>query len=193
MPISLRPAKFVIDCMEEAVEGFTPGSYWNGWAMPYFTKEQADAFCVIANAEGSVMHPMEYDAERDVFLAHDNHYPDEPEEYPAVEVDGVKYYPIGAGCWIWDLVDDDPWDGEFSRECWQMAKALAGRLWRALGNGNELVAELYATEGRVEDEAALRDLLTRAHAVVKANDVEISEKLAAHLEVVVAGGSPWAA
>ena len=82
------------------------GQDWNGWALPYFTKEQADRVLIAFNAQSNVSR-IEYQMYRDEYLAFDF---DSPHENPEVfipediEVDGeiVHAYPIGAWGWTWD-------------------------------------------------------------------------------------------
>lgn len=89
------------DYFEPALEGYTLGDKWNGWAMPLFGKESAMR---IAEQFGD----MTYDEERDVFILNtQEYYPDEPNEEFAgqdIMVNGetVRVYPIGAGFWTWD-------------------------------------------------------------------------------------------
>ena len=71
---------------------------WNGWARPVFTKEQAE---VVASAYGGTYHQ-----DLDGFSFPNPNDPENPEFYGAIHhTDGVTYYGIGNGEWIWDLVD----------------------------------------------------------------------------------------
>lgn len=85
------------------------GERWNGWALPFFVKEQADRVMVAFNKQPDVQH-IDYVAYRDEYLAFDCESPHEnPEVFipEAIEVDGlvIHAYPLGAWGWTWD---DDP-------------------------------------------------------------------------------------
>jgi hypothetical protein len=107
--MNLQPARFSIDTLGEDVlfDGFTADETWNGWACPYFTFEQAQK---VVNAFNVSQHfvndrvSAHYDAERDAFcfLLETS---GESDDFPAVSIDGQKFYPIGAGCWIWERSD----------------------------------------------------------------------------------------
>jgi hypothetical protein len=97
----LREAIFTTDVFDgQRFPGFTDGETWNGWARPYFTFEQAQA---VLNAHKDHSWKAWYDETQDSFVfdfSHDGN--DELDEFPAVEIAGMKLYPIGAGCWIWE-------------------------------------------------------------------------------------------
>lgn len=81
---------------------YLDGSKWNGWAMPYFTKEQADAY-LAATPDGMT---GSFDEARNVYVF--TCEGEEPYEVEAevIDADGqhVTVYPIGAGYWVWDEV-----------------------------------------------------------------------------------------
>lgn len=94
----LKKSSFVIDALHGYVfPGFTKGEEWNGWACPYFTREQAEGIvnihCKVLNANAG------YDSNEDKFVFE---FPDETEEYSTIIVDGEKLYPIGTHVWIWE-------------------------------------------------------------------------------------------
>ena len=104
----LRETQFAIDTLGDKVfEGYTQGEEWNGWACPYFTFEQAqkvvEAFNKGERFEGDKIEAR-YDAEQDAFcfLFESS---GESDDFAAVELEGQKFYPIGAGCWIWERAD----------------------------------------------------------------------------------------
>lgn len=72
---------------------------WNGWAIPYFTFEMAQALL-------PHMDDLSYDAARDAFVANSA---EEEEVFESVtlHIEGapVKAYPIGASCWCWVALD----------------------------------------------------------------------------------------
>lgn len=85
-----------------------PGQEWNGWAVPYFTKEQADR--LIATID--LIDPgaeMRYDAERDayIFTGDPEVMDPEPEVFEGFEVQGHKVYSIGGMSWCWWNVTED--------------------------------------------------------------------------------------
>lgn len=80
---------------------------WNGWALPYFTYDEAvkvlDA-CV-AMSDISDIDEWHYEADVDCFVYHDlNADEDVYCDGRPLDVDGedVVAYPIGTGAWIWD-------------------------------------------------------------------------------------------
>lgn len=120
----------------------------------------------------------------------------EEDLWPAVEVEGTKYYGIGAGCWMWSLADydDDPWAGDFSRGAWHALWALLGRLWDCptVGQQHPTFHKVSAAHNHTEDVDELRAILTEALAVVDEHGISISEELWEHLCIVRDGGNPWA-
>ncbi len=100
-----RAARFTADWLDEGTTlvGFTDGLRWNGWAMPYFSREVGLRLC-------SLLPSLTFDAERNAFVSVCEDYPeDEQEEAFAVrtvEVDGkqLELYAIGAGSWTWDEI-----------------------------------------------------------------------------------------
>jgi hypothetical protein len=94
----MRAAKFAMDSFgDEVFDAFTQGETWNGWARPYFTFEQAQG---ILKAHCSQGRKAWYDEECDAFAFEFNE--GEVDKFPAEAVEGLKLYPIGAGCWIWE-------------------------------------------------------------------------------------------
>lgn len=110
--ISPRLTTFGIDAIEGITfEGYTLGEKSNGWAMPYFTKEQAIMISQIFNNENkddnSYSH---YDPNNETFeFLFFGQTEEEKEKYPATElcINGLitKVYPIGAGSWTWDEIE----------------------------------------------------------------------------------------
>lgn len=79
---------------------------WNGFVVPLFTTEQAQAILPdLQPEEGSDSH-LEYDADRDVFVLVDTYDPDCTERIDAdvVEHDGVRLHAVGAFSWTWSVV-----------------------------------------------------------------------------------------
>ena len=94
---------------EETVTGWTQGSDWNGWAVPHFEFREAQRLVQL--------HQRTYGPESAWYDADDDEFAfildgdDVPETFPASEIvaEGktLKVYPIGAGCWIWEEVEQD--------------------------------------------------------------------------------------
>ena len=61
----MRQTKFTIDSLDGIFEGYTLGEDWNGWAVPYFTYEQA--LLVLAASQQADQHGF-YDAVSDRFI-----------------------------------------------------------------------------------------------------------------------------
>lgn len=98
----MRKARLVIDFLEgHEFEGYTRGEEWNGFACPYFTFEQARR---VADAWHEVGSNAVYDSDNDRFsFQMDN---GEMDSFPLLEIDGMKVYAIGNGCWIWEEVGE---------------------------------------------------------------------------------------
>ena len=103
----LDPAYFSVDTDNAYFKGYhNPKNRWNGWAMPYFTKDVAMEIAQRYSSD-ETGYSITYDEQKDVFVMEDENYEDEYiEEIPKYTYgtpDGTKdLYPIGAGCWIWD-------------------------------------------------------------------------------------------
>jgi len=100
---TLQKALFSMDCFDENVEGFTYGNYWNGWACPYFTFENAMKLSEIAPDFN-----MTYDSKNDAFICATDDGFQGDEEFEGIVIDGVKYYPIGNRSWCWfDMTESE--------------------------------------------------------------------------------------
>lgn len=69
---------------------------WNGFVMPSFTFEQAQRLSAEWGAD-----TLFYSEAEDAFILAD--FGEEPQVFPAREVDGITVYDIGAGSWTWRL------------------------------------------------------------------------------------------
>lgn len=96
-----RKALFEIDGWDVAFEGYSFYERWNGWAVPYFTKEVADKLAIKLTNQGE--HTV-YDEERDAYIVTFDEL-EEPEVFPAEDIDGMKLYSIGGCSWCWDIVE----------------------------------------------------------------------------------------
>jgi len=85
-------------CIEDGtqIEGYTDGCTWNGWAMPYFTKE--NAIEVLKEYPGN--ESDDEDAYRNYsFPPEDSFYIINPDTGTPIEVWG-----IGSGAWCWEEI-----------------------------------------------------------------------------------------
>lgn len=74
------------------------GVYWNGFECPFFTKEVADNILESVNNYGDTIS-MFYNSEEDVYIYFEEGQ--ENERFSATEIEGKKYYAIGAFSWTW--------------------------------------------------------------------------------------------
>lgn len=97
-----RRASFSGDWNETPVRGFSDGNRWNGWAMPYFEFDTAQAIAAEFEGEDSTLR---YQKDIDAFIYTSANCPDAPEAYAGtwIDIEGkpMKVYPIGAGSWCW--------------------------------------------------------------------------------------------
>lgn len=78
-----------------------PDERWNGWVCPYFEKSEAMAM----NAWLSEFDDeLVYSSTADSFTT--TYDVDCPEVFHAIDINGMKLYPIGNGSWTWIMVDD---------------------------------------------------------------------------------------
>jgi hypothetical protein len=93
---------FCIDGVEDAFDGWSDGSSWNGWEKPCFTRVVAER---ILTASG---YRWSYDASADEFIVVTSE-DDEPERFTGEAIqlgDGgsLTAYFVGAGAWVWDKI-----------------------------------------------------------------------------------------
>lgn len=110
MSESMRTAVVSIEGDAEAVSfpALIAGSRWNGWAVPYFARAAVDAMLPVfldddgapvlrwSGVAGTTLLLVDDDGDSRVWL-----------EVPPVWVDGVCYWGVGAGGWVWLEVDAD--------------------------------------------------------------------------------------
>lgn len=96
------PAVFTIDGGDPFVGVHCPENRWNGWAIPYFTKEEGMRFMTFYNSLDSSI-TFAYNEAQDAFTSIDDSDPDNTvDTYPAQDIDGVKRYSIGGCYFVWD-------------------------------------------------------------------------------------------
>ena len=78
-----------------------PEEEWNGFARPWFTKEEALKMNEwLPEFEDGLV----YDEENDMFYTtYDTEY---REEFHGRDIDGYHLYPIGNGSWTWCLEEE---------------------------------------------------------------------------------------
>jgi hypothetical protein len=101
IPVFTR-GTFQIEGIDGDFEGWSDGTFWNGWEKPCFTREVAERVLQ------SCGHKWSYDAASDTFDVYSSGE-EEPEQFCGESVqlgDGgtAKAYFIGAGSWIWDKI-----------------------------------------------------------------------------------------
>jgi hypothetical protein len=105
-PPAFQAAHFSAEWLDEGtqLEGFSNGMRWNGWAMPYFSREAGLRLC-------TMLPSLRFDADRNAFVSFCDDYPEGEQEEVfeacAVVVSGspLELYPIGTGSWTWDEED----------------------------------------------------------------------------------------
>lgn len=98
----MRVAEFALDFLDNVTfEGYTQGEWWNGFACPYFSFEQAQRIVTAWRGKG---WGARYDAEVDTFLFEMNvgTKTSDFEAYSGMDFGKRKYYRVGAFSWIWD-------------------------------------------------------------------------------------------
>lgn len=130
----MHKAVFTIGEYPKAYIGYTSGKLWNGWATPYFEKEEA-----IRVAEGfneCAEYPMQYDEVYDQFYILDKET-EELEKWKGEDIvtaEGTKHlYGIGAYSWVWDEesvesvakgIEDLLWDYDIEANWQSIAEEL---------------------------------------------------------------------
>lgn len=96
------PAVFTIDGGDPFVGVHYPQYRWNGWAIPYFTKEEGDRFVAFYNGLDSSIK-FAYDEAKDAFTSIDDSDPENTiDTYPAQDINGQQLYSIGGCYFVWD-------------------------------------------------------------------------------------------
>ena len=86
------------ECIHRAY--LDPAEEWNGWACPYFDKSEVERMAVwLPEFDDSLV----YSEQDDAYIT--TYDPGCPEIFGAIEVDGLRLYPIGNGSWTWEIVE----------------------------------------------------------------------------------------
>ena len=90
-----RKAKFNIEDGPEFI-GYTDGANWNGWAMPYFTRDVAE----------KVLEAYPGDEADDEDAYRNYSFPEEDSLIIVNPDNGkpIQVWPIGSGAWCWDEI-----------------------------------------------------------------------------------------
>lgn len=100
MNLKLRPANFDAEWENKVYPGFHDGRRWNGWSIPYFTKEVADQILQSFFDEGTAT----YDSKTDTYTLTQGKEEDN-QFIKGESIDGKKLYQVGDG-WTWSLADE---------------------------------------------------------------------------------------
>ena len=86
----------VFECEEFSC--YTKGEHWNGFAVPYFTRGQADYLMLSLNMTNDI--GIRYNETKDSYTVSDI-LSGTVDEYFSTYIDGKVYYPIGSFGWAW--------------------------------------------------------------------------------------------
>ena len=101
-----RKTYFTTDGFKPPVwfSGLSFDERWNGWAIPYFTKE------VALEIVAQMPDHLRYSEDIDAFVYNDLEATGDEscnEYFGADYIDGEKYYSIGGCSWCWDEVVEE--------------------------------------------------------------------------------------
>lgn len=96
----LRAARVSLDDSPAVECRLDPADRWNGWACPFFTREQLPALFAMLE-EGDSKGRL--DDDDIVRVVSPDYGEDEPEEFESTIVDGVQMWAVGAWCWVWQI------------------------------------------------------------------------------------------
>lgn len=100
----MRTFRFTIDLLDsKTFKAYTQDEDWNGFACPYFNYNQTQN---LLDAWISAGRDAKYETETDQFTfeVDSGENAKDYDSFLAVEIDGLKFYPIGAFSWIWEEV-----------------------------------------------------------------------------------------
>lgn len=103
----MKKSFFALDALgNQEFEGLDTTEHWNGWAVPFFTFEQAQQ---IVAAWRSAGWEASYSERIDAFVfgaCNEEHDGEEHESFGAFERDGTKLYVVGSYVWTWEKVEN---------------------------------------------------------------------------------------
>ncbi len=96
----MRNSTFTIETYQNnTFEGYTQDEHWNGWSCPYFTFEQSHKIVESHRKTGQMAG---FDKDSNAFYFD---FQDERELYQFIEIESIKFYPIGNSAWIWEEIN----------------------------------------------------------------------------------------
>ena len=97
--IELKEAKFTLYGLDDC-KGYTTGGRWNGFEVPYFTKDVAERILSKLN------YKYEYDEEKEEFHYQNEHSDPSTEKATVAVINGkeTKLFSIGGCSWTWKRV-----------------------------------------------------------------------------------------
>lgn len=105
----VKAASFTLDMSNEIYKGYhDPSEDWNGWAVPYFTKEVGAKIIADLLAYDSKKHPYytgtRWDEKNEVFIIVSDGEPEiiRPEKMMLKSGEALMLYPFGMG-WCWSV------------------------------------------------------------------------------------------
>lgn len=103
----MKKSAFEIGETEAIYKGYAEGTYWNGWAKPWFTFDVAKEIMLGYNADCDGEY-MVYSSREDAFVVvHDINTIDEYKGKDfTINGETLHLYPIGNCCWVWDDIAD---------------------------------------------------------------------------------------
>lgn len=85
------------ECVHRA--HLNPDGTWNGWACPYFEKQEVERMPAwLPEFDDGLV----YDEATDTFTT--TYDLDAPESFTGTDIDGMHLYPIDNGSWTWTTV-----------------------------------------------------------------------------------------
>lgn len=105
----MQKALFTIDGWLTAGGIHNPERRWNGWAVPFFSLEEAQQIAETVNAGIDTNDTWERITIKDgkVFSEYNGGGDSEIEEVPSVDFEGKKYFGLGATSWCWDVWEEE--------------------------------------------------------------------------------------
>lgn len=96
----MRKSIFGVDGDNFAVQGYSSGEIWNGWATPHFERDDIEMWLKKSDLK------YQYDANTDtitVWLSEEDDQEGNPfQGQDILTEDGIKHlYPVGAWYWTW--------------------------------------------------------------------------------------------
>lgn len=78
-----------------------PKEEWNGWACPYFEKEEVERMRPWLK---KLNEALTYDEANDEYTVSTEDYSEDNECFKGIDINNCHLYPIGNGSWVWEMV-----------------------------------------------------------------------------------------